>query len=81
MPFGGPVVESFLDTVNIRVDYANATTNYYGYASPGSATSAAVWAIKRETLDTSGRMIAIEWADGNANRDNVWNDRASLSYS
>jgi hypothetical protein len=60
-------------------DEVDATTTYIGFAPPGGATSAAVWMIERLTF--SGSDITIEFADGNAEFDNVWNDRASLSYS
>ena len=42
-----------------------------------SPTSNPVWRIKR--ISTSSGVI-VEWADGNVNFDNVWDDRASLSY-
>lgn len=50
---------------------------YFGEAVTGSATSSAVWRIKRLTIATG----VILFADGNANFDNVWNSRAGLSYS
>lgn len=64
-----------------RVDYASATVEYHGWASPGIATSVARWAIYRVTLDSQGRPTAVEWADGDAEDDNSWDDRASLLYS
>lgn len=59
-----------------RVD-EQSTYTYIGRASPGSATSADTWQIKRIT-NASGD---IDWADGNIDFDNVWDDRAGLSYS
>lgn len=61
------------------VDEANDTTTYVGYAVPGLLPSAAGWKIKR--LRTSGDETLIAFADGNALFDNVWDDRASLSYT
>ncbi len=53
---------------------------YVGFAIPGSATSAAIWKIKR--VDESVlNDVKIEWADGNISFDNVWDNRAGLSYS
>jgi len=52
---------------------------YLGMAPISSLSSAAIWAIKR--LSISGGAITIEWADGNDLNDNVWDNRASLSYS
>lgn len=57
---------------------------YVGNALPGTATSSATWSIKRITftLDGSGNTDSVtEWADGNSNRDNIWDNRLSLSYS
>jgi hypothetical protein len=59
-------------------DYTNGTYIYFCLAPIGSATSAAVWQIRRFTIAT-GLML---WADGNANFDNVADNRAtSVSYS
>lgn len=63
----------------LEYDYVSATTSYRGEALPGSATSAAVWRIQLITI--TGDDVAITWADGNASFDNVWDNRASLSYS
>jgi YD repeat-containing protein len=54
---------------------------YYGRAAIGSATSSAVWAIRKLTYDVSGNLLTIQWANGNANYVNVWDNRASYSYS
>lgn len=54
-----------------------ATYTYLGKATPGSAEGSAVWQIKRLT----NASLAIDWADANDNFDNVWTNRASLSYS
>ena len=50
---------------------------FLGFAAPGVATSAATWKISRIT-DADDTIL---WADGNGDYDNVWDDRASLSYS
>lgn len=54
-------------------DVTSATVIYFGKASIASATSAAVWQIKRFTIATG----VFTWADGNANFDNVWDNRAT----
>jgi len=68
-----------------RVDEENGgDVLYVGDALPGTITSSATWRIKRITftVDGSGNTDSVtEWADGNSNRDNVWDNRASLSYS
>jgi hypothetical protein len=53
---------------------------YAGKAVPGSATSAAVWQVKELTF-TAGGDISVRLADGNANFDNIWDNRGSLPYS
>ena len=60
---------------------ANGNVLYLGQAPPGAATSAAIWQIRRFTYDANGNMTAIWWADGNTVYDNIWDDRATLSYS
>jgi hypothetical protein len=50
-----------------------------GIAAIGSATSAAVWQIHR--IDTTGGNVSVDYADGNENFDNIWDNRASLTYA
>lgn len=64
--------------LTVLVDEVSATLSYIGKAIPGSLTSAPLWQIKR--LDETTGMITT-FADGNAEFDNIWDDRASLSYS
>lgn len=60
----------------VRLDDGE-TYLYVGKAIVGSATSGAVWQVQRITqADTT-----IVWADGNGSFDNIWDNRASLSYS
>jgi len=61
-----------------RIDEASATVTYVGKASPGTATSAASWLIQK--IDTTTGTV-ITWADGDGDFDNVWDNRAGLSYS
>ena len=61
-------------------DASTPTYAYLGKAQVGSATSAAVWQIQKLTFGIDGD-VTITWADGNAAFDNVWDNRASLSYS
>ena len=55
------------------------TTTYAGYALPGADPALPVWRIAR-IVETATTMI-MTWADGNENMDNVWDNRAALSYS
>ena len=61
-----------------RIDEASATVTYIGKAATGSATSGALWQVQK--IDTTTGTV-ITWADGNGDFDNIWDNRASLSYS
>lgn len=58
-----------------------ANTVYFGFAPVGSSasTSSAIWRIMR-MVESSG-VYTFSFADGDTNFNNVWNNRASLSYS
>ena len=79
--------ESVVDILNLVdapkykhiIDTPDASTQYNGFANPGTATSDASWLITKQTI--SGNVITIAFADGNRDFDNVWDDRTSLSYS
>jgi hypothetical protein len=58
-------------------DTSTANVTYVGIAVIGSATSAAVWRIKKID-ETTG--LVITWADSNSNFDNIWDNRTSLVY-
>lgn len=86
---GGGSIAPFLDDTNalptsspslaVRLDdTTTADTIYIGKAPIGSATNAAVWQISR--LATSSGLIKT-WSDGDASYNNIWDNRASLSYS
>jgi hypothetical protein len=62
-----------------RIDWDSASVLYTGWAAAGAAESAGAWKIRRRTF--SGDDFVDEWADGNTDFDNVWNNRTSLSYS
>lgn len=60
---------------------ASSNVEYLGYALPGSATSSPVWLIKKMSYDVSNRFTGSTFADGNSEFDNIWDNRASLTYS
>jgi hypothetical protein len=66
------------EVLDIEVDEASPTVTYVGQATPGTAKSAALWRIKRIT--TSGSQVSIDWANGSAAFENVWNNRVALTY-
>lgn len=63
----------------LKVDAISDSLMYIGEADPGVASSAASWRIKKMTI--VGTVTAIAWADGNGNFDNIWDNRASLTYA
>lgn len=52
---------------------------YIGKGPQATSTSSASWQIK--AINTSSSVITILYADGDDKYDNVWDDRASLTYS
>jgi hypothetical protein len=71
-------VNDFGSALSLRMDEASATVTYVGEALPGTATSASAWRIKK--LDTTSGT-SIRWADGDTLFNNVWDNRAGLTYS
>ena len=68
----------------IITDEASTTVTYVGYAQSGVATSAASWMIKKITMasaTTPHGVITIAYAGSYNSKTNVWDDRASLSYT
>jgi hypothetical protein len=66
--------------VRTDTDGASPETIYRGRANPGTAPSAASWRIEEITLAVDGDATIL-FADGNDSYDNIWNNRAGLSYS
>ena len=71
----GPTVA---DEITYIDDYTTSNVTYVGKATSGTATSAASWQIQKVD-ETTG--VIVTWADGDDNFDNIWDNRASLSYS
>ncbi len=63
----------------VEIDDAGGGVTYIGEAAPTSAHGDAAWRIQKLT-ETAGDM-SLRWADGNEDFDNVWTNRAGLSYS
>lgn len=51
---------------------------YVGFAVPGTLNSDAKWKIKKIT--EVGTTTTIQYADNDYKFDNVWDDRATLTY-
>jgi hypothetical protein len=64
----------------LRLDMASSTLGYIGMARVGTAEDEANWQIRKMALTSDGD-VTITYADGDDFFDNVWDDRAGLSYS
>jgi len=72
------VVEVASFATLLAVDSGDSTISYIGKALAGTATSASSWQIQKLTETAN---ITIEYADGNNDFDNIFDNRESLSYS
>ena len=64
----------------LQYERASADVYYRGDAPVGSSTASAVWRIRRGT-DLGGGSVEVLFADGDDEFDNIWDNRAALSYS
>lgn len=76
-PLAAGRFEAASTNVQQRFDIGTAAI-YVGEAAKGAAASAAVWTIKKVTLDGSGNPTQVQWS---ADRLAVWNNRTSETYS
>lgn len=62
----------------VRIDdTTTANVTYLGKATVGSSEGDAVWQIQK--LDETSGLIKT-WADSDADYDNIWTNRSSLTY-
>ena len=66
------------DILKSIVDSTDPNSIYIGKASCGANINAAVWQIQR--VITAASIITTEWADGDGKYDNIWANRATLTY-
>jgi hypothetical protein len=67
-----------------EIDFVGDTVIYKGWAVPGALTSQAVWKIQRIEFVGADKDVVYTWAgvtSNEANYDQIWDDRASLTYS
>jgi len=80
-----PTMKTLTETLPAPiVDEASTTVSYFGWSSLGTKTTDAKWKIARVTkasATTPYGVVITEYADGDMNYDNIWNNRASLNYS
>ena len=60
---------------------ANGFEEYHGEASPGSLTSSSRWRISKRVYDSDDRETDLVWANGDAEFNKIWDNRASYNYS
>lgn len=76
----GPAGAAIVPRAKRRDWNDDLTICYEGWAETGADEADPVWRIRKTTF--VGDDSAEEWADGNHNFDNVWDDRAtSVVYS
>ena len=76
--FNPATEETLAGTMSIAVDETSTVgVIYVGKAAIGSSISSPVWQVKKIYEDSTPS----QWADGNSNFDNVWDNRPSLTYS
>lgn len=63
-----------------RLDEVTDALSYLGEADAGTLETSAGWRIRRITFGDDGD-VTTEFADGNDNFDNVWQDRIGLTYT
>ena len=71
------IVGDFLLSLDYDIDN---NLIYQGRAVPGSSKAAAVWQIRKFTY-VGTNLVDIQWADGDTNFDNIWNNRAIINYA
>ncbi len=75
--FGSPFTQAFDNTGGS----GGTLVKYVGRSYPGASKASAVWQIYLVTYDGNDQVTDIQWAGGNTDFRNVWNNRSSLSYS
>lgn len=67
-------------SLSLRVDkVSTSNVMYIGEALPGALEASAVWRIF--IIDKTTTVMKKRYADGNGNYDNIWANRASLTYT
>lgn len=75
----GSMIEVTSANSATRIHQVNSNLIYYGWAEIGTLDSAPKWKIMRQ--QTVSSVTRGEFADGNGNFDNIWNNHESLTYT
>ncbi len=60
---------------------SNNNIEYYGETEPGTSKASVGWRIRKYTYDSNGFVTNIQWANGNNEFSNIWNNYAVYNYS
>lgn len=63
-----------------KLEYTAGVLTYVGWTDPGQPTSAARWKIQKLTTSADG-VTDVKWAAGVASFTNIWDNRATYTYS
>lgn len=77
-PAGAPGVSEDDVVYDVEVDESTPGTTYIGQAEPGTSAATSAWRIKKVIESVGG--TSIDWADGDALFDKVWDDRLTYTY-
>lgn len=70
-----------LGTDTLRFDYdGSGNLIYVGIAHPNQVTTEAVWQIRKLSYDGSGNLLSMLYANGVKQFDQIWDNRAGLTY-
>ena len=66
-----------------RMIQTDVNTIYYGWKqfNANGTQADAIWAVAKKSRASSSDPWVLEWADGDEEYDNVWNNYLSLTYS
>jgi YD repeat-containing protein len=64
-----------------RFDYdGSGNLIYVGVAHPGELAPDAVWQIRKFAYDGSGNLLSVFYANASKKFDQIWDNRAALTY-
>lgn len=68
--------------LHIKAEYSGANLLlYFADAQPGTASSAALWRIRKLTYDGNGNFMDLAWPNADTSFSYIWDNRAVYVYS
>lgn len=71
--------DAYMFNLKVKREVVGGNLRYEGFAEPGTSTSEAGWLIRRYTWNDG--VPDIDYANGEAKFNQIWDNRAGLSYS